>query len=395
MQARQTRCFAGVGPRVFLCSATKDTTSNGNARKAETAKRMPWCALIAGSHRADERYFLTSYANPIKLSSSHKTWTPAEAGPPFPDSCTLCCSFTVTMVAMQRGSLTQPRTQYSRYVCAATTLILAALFVTKSKTIRETVGIATHASKPQVVLLLQQQDVPTGDSPPPSCPYKSFQDLTDEERYPSKGARHMVSPPKGGLAVLVCCETTAGPWSIVVHEQWAPRGARRFLEMVQGGYFDSRVPLMRCIQNYLCQFGLSSDPQVSKYYRKESLKDDPNWLPEGRKYKQTKGVKRFAKGYLAYAGSGENSRNVQLIVSLQNVGPLGGGSPWEVPWGELVGAHSFETLDKIYTGYGDDGPPQGKLMKEGMSKRLQEEFPMLDYVTSCQIVDREVQADDW
>ena len=34
------------------------------------------------------------------------------------------------------------------------------------------------------------------------------------------------------------------------------------------------------------------------------------------------------------------------------------GSPWEVPWGEVVGKESFQTLDGLFTGYGDNGPSQ-------------------------------------
>jgi hypothetical protein len=60
-----------------------------------------------------------------------------------------------------------------------------------------------------------------------------------------------------------------------------------------------------------------------------------------------------------------------------------------------VGAHSFETLDKIYTGYDEKGPAQGVLIKEGMSERLRAEFKKLDFVKSCHIVDREVQDEPW
>ena len=45
------------------------------------------------------------------------------------------------------------------------------------------------------------------------------------------------------------------------------------------------------------------------YVEPKSLPDDPNWLPEGKDHRQNDvGVKRFAVGYLAYAGSGKNSR---------------------------------------------------------------------------------------
>ena len=220
------------------------------------------------------------------------------------------------------------------------------------------------------------------------CPYSSIDDLTEEERHPKAGPRHMVSPPAGGPLSLVCCQTTKGVFNTLVHENWAPNGAQRFLEMVRSNYFDSQVPLMRCVKNFICQFGLNSDPLLSKQYR-PTLKDDPNWLPEGKDHrKNDQGVLRFAHGYMAYAGGGLHSRNNQFIISLKDVPTLAGGSPWEVPWGEIVGSHSFETWSKVYTGYGEKGPPQGKLMNRGMPEELRQEFPDLDYITGCNIVDQ-------
>lgn len=120
----------------------------------------------------------------------------------------------------------------------------------------------------------------------------------------------------------------------------------------------------------------------------KNIPDDPNWLPEGPAHRKNElGVRRFSKGYLAYAGAGPNTRSNQLIVSLADVGTLAGGSPWEVPWGELVGKHSFETLDRIFTGYGDKGPAQGRLHRPGHSEWVKSEFPDLDWVNSCAVVD--------
>ena len=218
-----------------------------------------------------------------------------------------------------------------------------------------------------------------------TCPYTSLDQLTPEERFPRQGPRHQVDPPAGGRITLVCCQTTKGPWNIAVHGKWAPRGAQRFLQMVRKQYFANKVPLMRCVHNFLCQFGLAGPASKEFDHR---LPDDPNWLPEGPEHKVNEaGVKRFAQGYLAYAGSGVDSRGVQLIVSLQDNPRLGGGSPWEVPWGELVGTHSFETLSKIYTGYGEHGPSQGLLRREGASPAVAKDFPLLDYILSCQVVD--------
>jgi hypothetical protein len=66
---------------------------------------------------------------------------------------------------------------------------------------------------------------------------------------------------------------------------------------------------------------------------------------------------------------------------------LGGGSPWEVPWGELVGSHSYEMLDKIYTGYGEKGPSQGSLHRPEAIETTEKEFPNISWILSCRVVD--------
>jgi peptidyl-prolyl cis-trans isomerase A (cyclophilin A) len=218
----------------------------------------------------------------------------------------------------------------------------------------------------------------------PQC-YASIQQLSPAERFPVEGPRHIVDPPKGGPLTLVCCETTKGPWSIAVHSRWAPLGAERFLNMVRSGYFSNKVPLMRCIKGFLCQFGLAGPP--SKEFD-ERLPDDPQWLPKGPEFRRNDaGVHRFAHGYFSYAGAGPNSRGVQLFVALAANGGLGGGSPWEVPWGELVGDHSYATLARISTAYGEKGPSQPRLRREGASEAVAKDFPLLDYVLSCRVVD--------
>jgi cyclophilin family peptidyl-prolyl cis-trans isomerase len=175
--------------------------------------------------------------------------------------------------------------------------------------------------------------------------------------------------------------------NIAVHHKWAPVGADHFVKMVKDGYFSSKVALFRCMKNFLCQFGIAGTPELNKRHG-QNLVDDPNWLPEGPTHRTNdQGVKRFAKGYMAYAGGGKNTRGNQLIVSLVDVGSLAGGSPWEVPWGELVGTQSFDTLDKIYTGYGEKGPPQGLLSREGSSENVKNTWPLMDYMTACTVVD--------
>lgn len=218
----------------------------------------------------------------------------------------------------------------------------------------------------------------------------SLKDLTYTELHPKAGPnRHIVNPPSDGTTpvTLVTCTTTVGQIHILVHPSWAPIGAAHFLDMVNTKYFSSKVALMRCIKGFLCQFGIAGVPSYNKRYGK-NMKDDPNWLPEGPSgRKNDLGVKRFGRGYLAYAGGGPNTRGNQLIVALQDNERLGGGSPWEVPWGEVVGVESFRTLNAIYTGYGEDGPSQGRLSNEGSSESIKKDFPLLDYILGCDVID--------
>ena len=199
---------------------------------------------------------------------------------------------------------------------------------------------------------------------------------------------HIVEPPAGSIT-FVCCNSTMGFMGIAVHPSWAPLGAKRFLDMVSGGFFSSKVGMFRALKGFLVQFGLAGDPKVQRIWNEQgSLKDDRPWLPQGPVGREIKGVKRYKRGYIAYAGAGNHSRGTQLIIAFQDNGPLGGGCPWEIPFGQLVGKQSYESLDKIYTGYGEK-PSQGKIQNRGLAY-LETEFPLLDYITRCEIAQENV-----
>jgi cyclophilin family peptidyl-prolyl cis-trans isomerase len=169
------------------------------------------------------------------------------------------------------------------------------------------------------------------------------------QNVPLDHRQHIVTPPSGPVS-LVCCKGTTGIFNIAVHHAWAPIGAQRFMNMTREGFFTHPgVPLFRALKNFLVQFGLHADTKVqTTWHRKGNIKDDKSWLPLGPDWREKNGIKRFLKGYLAYAGAGKNSRGTQLIMALNDNGPLGGGSPWEVPWGQLIGEESFAALDKVF-----------------------------------------------
>lgn len=144
----------------------------------------------------------------------------------------------------------------------------------------------------------------------------------------NRDERHIVQPPNG-LITLVCCTSTKGVFNIAVHNSWAPLGAARFVDMVETNFFSSKVGLFRALKGFLIQFGLAGNTTVQdEYDKKGNLKDDAPWLPLGPPGREVNGVKRFQKGYLAYAGAGVNSRGTQLIMSFEDNLYLGGGSPY-------------------------------------------------------------------
>jgi cyclophilin family peptidyl-prolyl cis-trans isomerase len=201
---------------------------------------------------------------------------------------------------------------------------------------------------------------------------------------PLEQQTHIVPPPDGPVTT-VCCETTAGFLNIAVHKNWAPEGAKRFLLMVNSNFFSTKVSFFRSLKNFLVQFGLAGDPKIQTYFHTlGNLKDDPQWLPLGPTGREINGIKRFQKGYLGYAGAGNNSRGTQLIMAFEDNLYLGGGCPWEVPFAQLFGNESYQTLSKIYTGYGE-GPSQTKIMNRG-NLYLESLFPKLDYINSCKVM---------
>ena len=206
--------------------------------------------------------------------------------------------------------------------------------------------------------------------------------LQQEPGLPS-GAEVPAPEAARGASTRVRCETTAGPLDVDVFEGWAPLGARRWLDMVEEGFFSSRVGLFRAVKNFLCQTGVPGDPAVHKAWRARGrIKDDPQWL-------DMKGARRpLKRGYLAFAGSGPNSRTTEFFFAFRDLQL--GGSPWEVPFGRLAGAHSFAAMDRFYAGYGDmkafggGAPAQGKIYNQGAAY-LDAEFPELDFITSCAV----------
>jgi len=142
----------------------------------------------------------------------------------------------------------------------------------------------------------------------------------------------------------VLCETTKGSIDIVVENEWSPRGAERFLELVKEGFFKD-VPLFRCVDEFLCQFGYKEPTPGEK--RWSTIKDDP---------KGQATPKKFKRGYISFAGGGKNTRDNHLFVTLgENVSSLGR-EFWETPIGYVTPESMESVVSQWTTKYGDMAP---------------------------------------
>jgi cyclophilin family peptidyl-prolyl cis-trans isomerase len=180
---------------------------------------------------------------------------------------------------------------------------------------------------------------------------------------------------KKSNAVNVICETTKGRIDIVVQPDWSPRGAARFLQLVDDGHFHD-LPLFRCVANFLCQFGsMPPRPNARSY---TTIPDDPK-LPQ---------LRNFRRGYMSFGGNGDNSRATHMFITVgDNLDGLGT-MPWETPFGYVTDASMQSTVSRFTTSYGDiapwgKGPEPQRIEAPDGASYLQINFPDLDYIKSC------------
>jgi peptidyl-prolyl cis-trans isomerase A (cyclophilin A) len=167
-------------------------------------------------------------------------------------------------------------------------------------------------------------------------------------------------------------DTSAGPFVVTVHRDWAPHGADRFYNLVKNGFFND-VRFFRAIPNFMVQFGIHGDPAISTQWRNARLPVD-------------KVVKSNTRGMITYAmGGTPDTRTTQVFINFRNNANLD--AMGFAPFGEVT--TGMETVDKIFTGYGEGaprgkGPDQGRVQAEG-NAYLMKEFPKMDFIKSATI----------
>ena len=168
-------------------------------------------------------------------------------------------------------------------------------------------------------------------------------------------------------------ETSQGEFTMEVHPEWAPLGAARFKELVEAGFYND-VRFFRVLDGFMAQFGINGDPEVSKKWRTNTIKDDPV-------------TQSNTRGMVSYAMAGPNSRTSQLFINYGDNSSLD--SMGFAPFAKVI--DGMDVVDALYSGYGEgaprgNGPDQGRVQSEG-NAYLKENFSRLDFVKSVKIIE--------
>lgn len=104
--------------------------------------------------------------------------------------------------------------------------------------------------------------------------------------------------------VCVVMETDAGTLMIDVYPQAAPNAAKRFLELVQLGFFDN-TPIFRVVKKpepFVAQFGINSE---FGSWNENTFMDDPSYF-------------QLTRGTLAFAKAGADTNSTQVFINYRD-----------------------------------------------------------------------------
>lgn len=179
----------------------------------------------------------------------------------------------------------------------------------------------------------------------------------------AKGAEEsdirQVSASSRGVYV-VRLETTKGDVVIEVHPEWAPRGAKRFRELVECGFYDG-CKFFRVIEGFMAQVGMNGDPAVNSRWEKQKFRDDPV-------------IQSNKPGFVTFATSGADSRTTQFFINIGDNFALD--SRGFAPFGKVL--EGQDAVESLYNRYGEQ-PKQDRISRSG-NTYLEKEFPQLDAI---------------
>jgi peptidyl-prolyl cis-trans isomerase A (cyclophilin A) len=167
-------------------------------------------------------------------------------------------------------------------------------------------------------------------------------------------------------------DTSKGSFVVEVHRDWAPNGADRFYNLVKNGFYND-ARFFRVISDFMVQFGINGNPNISKVWQDANIPDD--------QVKQSN-----TRGMVTFATAGPDTRTTQVFVNFGDNASLDGQG--FSPFGKVISG--IDVVDSLYAGYGEGspkghGPNQGIVQSLG-NAYLEKAFPKLDYIKTATIV---------
>lgn len=165
-------------------------------------------------------------------------------------------------------------------------------------------------------------------------------------------------------------ETTKGDVLIDVNPTWAPRGAARFKELVEAGYYDDNR-FFRVVPSFVVQFGMHGDPAVNAAWDNKTITDD-------------RVMKANTRGYVTFATSGPDARTTQVFINLSDNRALDKMSQNFAPFGRVI--EGMEVVEALNSQYGEaPSHQQGRIAQDG-NAYLDQAFPGLDSIIKATIL---------
>lgn len=149
--------------------------------------------------------------------------------------------------------------------------------------------------------------------------------------------------------IKVLMVTDAGELVIEVYPQAAPNAAKRFLELVEAGFYDG-TPIFRVVkqpQPFVAQFGINSDMAD---WKENNFDDDPSLF-------------ELSRGTLAFAKAGPNTNSTQVFINYRTNNSLAAPEYNFTTFAQVV--EGMEIADQ-WVSVGDPGMglDQGKLWRD-------------------------------
>lgn len=150
-------------------------------------------------------------------------------------------------------------------------------------------------------------------------------------------------------------------FTVRIHPDWAPEGAKRFQDIAQDGVMND-ARFFRVVPDFMAQFGIPGDATVAQEWHAKTIQDDPVTQSNSR-------------GRLTYATAGPNTRTTQMFINFKDNAGLD--TQGFAPFGEVLG-DGMKVVDAIQSKY-QEQPDQGEIEQQG-NKYLSAEFPDLSFV---------------